>query len=94
MRIIDQRVHALARAHNQITDDQWGPAPLRSLIDAEVAAFMRDKQDRVHAKGDPTLLKPQAYSTMALVIHELVTNSAKYGSLSTEGHVNIELDAR
>ena len=89
VRIIDQRVHALARAHNQITDDQWGPAPLRSLIDAEVAAFMRDKQDRVHAEGDPVLLKPQAYSTMALVIHELVTNSSKYGSLSAAGHVNI-----
>ena len=89
VKVIDQRVHALARAHNQITDDQWGPAPLRSLIDAEVAAFVSDKQDRVHAKGNPVLLKPQAYSTMALVIHELVTNSAKYGSLSTKGHVHI-----
>ncbi len=89
VRVIDQRVHALARAHNQITDDQWGPAPLRSLIDAEVAAFVSEKQDRVHAIGDPVLLKPQAYSTMALVIHELVTNSVKYGSLSTDGHVNI-----
>lgn len=89
VKIIDQRVHALARAHNQITDDQWGPAPLRSLIDAEVAAFINNKQGRVHALGDPVLLKPQAYSTMALVIHELVTNSAKYGSLSTTGHVNV-----
>ncbi|MEO5598992.1 MAG: HWE histidine kinase domain-containing protein [Novosphingobium sp.] len=90
VKIIDQRVHALARAHNQITDDQWGPAPLRSLIDAEVAAFVSDKQGRVHANGEPVLLKPQAYSTMALVIHELVTNSAKYGSLSTNGHVHVD----
>ena len=90
VKVIDQRVHALARAHNQITDDQWGPAPLRSLIDAEVAAFVSEKQDRVHALGDPVLLKPQAYSTMALVIHELVTNSAKYGSLSSDGHVHIK----
>ncbi|MEO7814385.1 MAG: HWE histidine kinase domain-containing protein [Sphingomicrobium sp.] len=90
VKIIDQRVHALARAHNQITDDQWGPAPLRNLIDAEVAAFVRGKQNRVHVNGDPVLLKPQAYSTMALVIHELVTNSAKYGSLSAVGHVNIQ----
>ena len=89
VKIIDQRVHALARAHNQITDDQWGPAPFRGLIEAEVAAFVSDKQGRVHASGDHVLLKPQAYSTMALVIHELVTNSAKYGSLSTDGHVHI-----
>src|SRR5690606_26258393 len=32
---------------------------------------------------------PQAYSTMALVIHELVTNSAKYGSLSGGGTVDV-----
>jgi len=35
------------------------------------------------------LLNPQAYSTMALVVHELVTNSAKYGSLSDSGQVSI-----
>ncbi|WP_324807308.1 HWE histidine kinase domain-containing protein [Sphingomonas sp. LY29] len=86
---IDQRVHALARAHNQITDDQWGPAPLRSLIDAEVAAFLSDRQDRIETYGDQVLLRPQAYSTMALVIHELVTNSAKYGSLSENGRVEV-----
>jgi CheY-like chemotaxis protein len=39
----------------------------------------------VKAEGPAVLLNPQAYSTMALVIHELVTNSAKYGSLSVAG---------
>lgn len=89
IQIIDQRVHALARAHNQITDDQWGPAPLRCLIEAEVSAFASDRQGRIETIGDPVLLKPQAYSTMALVIHELVTNSVKYGSLSGGGLVEI-----
>jgi light-regulated signal transduction histidine kinase (bacteriophytochrome) len=28
VRLVDGRIHALARAHNQITDDHWGPAPL------------------------------------------------------------------
>jgi light-regulated signal transduction histidine kinase (bacteriophytochrome) len=87
---IDGRVHALARAHNQITDDHWGPAPLKALIDAEVAAFLITKKDRVRTKGEPALLNPQAYSTIALVMHELVTNSAKYGSLSDSGSVDIE----
>ncbi len=87
---IDGRIHALARAHNQITDDQWGPAPFKQLIDAEVAAFLSGQQDRIGTKGEPILLKPQAYSTMALVTHELVTNSAKYGSLSDSGRVDIE----
>jgi light-regulated signal transduction histidine kinase (bacteriophytochrome)/CheY-like chemotaxis protein len=87
--LVDGRIHALARAHNQITQDHWGPAPLRSLIDAEAAAFLTDEQ-RVQVIGPPILLNPQAYSTMALVMHELVTNSAKYGSLSDGGEVHIE----
>ncbi|MEW6257366.1 MAG: HWE histidine kinase domain-containing protein [Pseudomonadota bacterium] len=81
VKVVDGRIHALARAHNQITEDHWGPAPLQALIDAEAAAFI-EEQDRVQSAGEPIMLNPQAYSTMALVVHELVTNSTKYGSLS------------
>jgi light-regulated signal transduction histidine kinase (bacteriophytochrome)/CheY-like chemotaxis protein len=88
--LVDGRIHALARAHNQITQDHWGPAPLRALIDAEAAAFLTGPSDRVRVEGPPILLNPQAYSTMALVMHELVTNSAKYGSLSDSGEVRID----
>lgn len=84
VKVVDGRIHALARAHNQITDDHWGPAPLQALIDAEAAAFV-DQHERIVIRGDAVFLNPQAYSTMALVIHELVTNSNKYGSLSAEG---------
>ena len=88
--MIDGRIHALARAHNQITDDRWGPAPLQSLIDAEAAAFLTNKKaTRVETAGEPVLLNPQAYSTIALVLHELVTNSTKYGSLSDRGKVSL-----
>jgi light-regulated signal transduction histidine kinase (bacteriophytochrome) len=90
VKLVDGRIHALARAHNQITDDHWGPAPLNALIEAEAAAFAADRQSAIVAKGDPVLLNPQAYSTMALVVHELVTNSTKYGSLSGAGEVHID----
>lgn len=80
--VIDGRVHALARAHNQITDDHWGPAPVKNLLEAEAAAFLTTQKDRLILKGPSVLLNPQAYSTLALVVHELVTNSVKYGSLS------------
>ncbi len=94
--LVDGRIHALARAHNQLTQDHWGPAPLRALIEAEAAAFLAGQVDRVSVEGPPILLNPQAYSTMALVMHELVTNSAKYGSLSDSGKVKIgwKLDDR
>ncbi len=84
VKVVDGRIHALARAHNQITDDHWGPAPLRALIDAEAAAFVAE-EGKIVAEGAAVLLNPQAYSTMALVVHELVTNSTKYGSLSVAG---------
>ena len=89
VRLVDGRIHALARAHNQITDDHWGPAPLQALIDAEAAAFAATRENAILHDGPPVLLNPQAYSTMALVIHELVTNSTKYGSLSADGEVRI-----
>ncbi len=82
--VVDGRIHALARAHNQITDDHWGPAPMQALIDAEAAAFV-DDHDRIVTQGEAIFLNPNAYSTLALVVHELVTNSNKYGSLSVEG---------
>jgi light-regulated signal transduction histidine kinase (bacteriophytochrome)/CheY-like chemotaxis protein len=88
VKVVDGRIHALARAHNQITDDHWGPAPLQALIDAEAAAF-HDGAQRIISSGPPILLNPQAYSAMALVVHELVTNSAKYGSLSNGGEAEL-----
>jgi light-regulated signal transduction histidine kinase (bacteriophytochrome) len=84
VKVIDGRVHALARAHNQITDDHWGPAPVKNLLEAEAAAFLTTQKDRLILKGPPVLLNPQAYSTLALVVHELVTNSVKYGGLSVQ----------
>ena len=89
VKVVDGRIHSLARAHNQITDDHWGPAPFEALIAAEAAAFAGGKSEKLSAKGPPTLLNPQAYSAMALVMHELVTNSVKYGSLSADGHVDL-----
>ncbi len=90
VKVVDGRIHALARAHNQITDDHWGPAPLEALIAAEAAAFA-NRPSSIRAHGPAVLLNPAAYSTLALVLHELVTNSIKYGSLSTpNGEVQIE----
>ena len=82
--VLGKRVQALARAHDQITTDHWGPAPLRQLIEAEAAAFLNGKSGRLSLTGPDVLLLPQAFSTLALVIHELITNSAKYGAFCDE----------
>lgn len=88
--MLEGRIEALARAHDQITKDSWSPAPLRRLIETEAAAYLGGKAGRVVLEGGAALLKPQAFSTLALVVHELMTNSAKYGALSDNGTVAVK----
>lgn len=82
---LDSRVQALARAHDQITRHHWAPAALETLIRTEAESYLLDKKARVETSGDNVLLTAKAYASVALVIHELMTNSAKYGALSSEG---------
>ena len=79
---LDGRIKALARAHDQITQDQWSPAPLKTLFVNELNAYSPDFKKNVRLEGPHAIIDPQAFSSMALVVHEMVTNSAKYGALS------------
>ncbi|HKY82466.1 MAG TPA: HWE histidine kinase domain-containing protein [Sphingobium sp.] len=87
---LESRVHALARAHDQITADRWAPARLHDLIEVEAGAYLGEKRDRVQLSGSNVLLTPSAFTVLALVIHELLTNAAKYGALSDGGTVTID----
>jgi two-component sensor histidine kinase len=88
--VVGGRIHALARAHDQITADNGQPASFRSLVNAETGAYLGGKATRVVMLGPDVLLEPQAFTTLALVVHELVTNSAKYGALSdSRGRVEV-----
>ncbi|TBR27864.1 MAG: response regulator, partial [Reyranella sp.] len=95
--VVGGRIQALARAHDQITADNWGPASFRGLVAAEAGAYLGGKATRVRLSGPEMLLEPQGFTTLALVVHELMTNSAKYGALSdSTGGIDIEtrLDAQ
>ncbi|NNU41549.1 GAF domain-containing protein [Rhizobium sophorae] len=89
IRQLEGRIQSLARAHDQITRDHWAPASLRQLLLAETAAYLGKNAQRIQMSGEDVLLEPQAFSTAALVFHELMTNSAKYGSLSGTGSVQL-----
>ncbi|AQR60254.1 two-component system sensor histidine kinase/response regulator [Brevundimonas sp. LM2] len=78
---IGGRVQALARAHDQITLSNWGPRALSDLIVTEAAAYLQAGETRVQIDGPPVKLHPEAFATLALVLHEMVTNAAKYGAL-------------
>ena len=66
--------------------------PLLELIDTEIQAFLGGQGQRLKLSGAAPMLSPQAFSTMALVVHELVTNAAKYGALSdNSGMVTVDM---
>ena len=87
---LESRVHALARAHDQITADRWSPARLIDLIEVEAGAYLGERSDRVQLNGPNVLLTPGCFTVLALVIHEMLTNAAKYGALSDHGSVSID----
>lgn len=86
--MLEGRILALARAHDQITQDNWGPAPIRQLFETEGGQYLADA--RLTLPHAAVMLEPIAFTTLALVVHELMTNSAKYGALSGQGRVDID----
>ena len=91
--IVGGRIQSLAMAHDQITRQNWSPASLKELIRAEANAYLSKKADRIAITGPDALVKPEAFTVLALVIHEMMTNSAKYGSLcDSSGTVEIGIE--
>ncbi|MER2266256.1 HWE histidine kinase domain-containing protein [Methylobacterium oxalidis] len=88
--VVGERIQALARAHDQVTSSNWGPGSLRDLVLLEAGAYLGRKAENVVLDGVDVLLEPQAFTTVALVVHELMTNSAKYGALcDSAGRVDV-----
>ncbi len=77
---LQNRVGAMARAHMQIEQTRWGPAPLLGLMEDEIRPFSDTGQSAL--SGPPIQLEANAYMSLALVVHELATNARKYGALS------------
>jgi two-component system CheB/CheR fusion protein len=83
------RLHALGHTHNVLSAAGWTEAGLRELILAELSPHAI-KDGNVRVGGPPVMLKPQAALFLALAIHELSTNAAKYGALSVaDGRVDV-----
>ncbi len=83
--LISGRINALSNAHDNITRQNWTPAAFRSLLASEAEAYLAGKTDRVVMNGPAVMIAPEAFTVLALVIHEMVTNAAKYGSLCDSG---------
>jgi PAS domain S-box-containing protein len=77
---VEGRINALARVHTILSLSSWQGAEIGKLIDEEIAPYSTGEQ--IALFGPEIQLQPATAQTLALALHELVTNSAKYGALS------------
>jgi PAS domain S-box-containing protein len=88
---VDGRIGALARAHTLLAQSRWQGADLGRLVEEELAPYRAAGDDaRIAASGPDVSLEPRTAQTLALALHELSTNAAKYGALSVvSGRVGV-----
>jgi PAS domain S-box-containing protein len=89
--LIEGRIKALANVHSLFVQSRWKGAELRNVVTQELLPYRSDGETRVQIKGPEVMLEPNMAQTIAISVHELATNAAKYGSLSAaDGHAEIE----
>lgn len=91
-RMFDARMVALSNTHNVLTCENWESASLRSVVESALAPHALAEIDtaRFDLVGPDTRLHPKVAVTLAMALHELMTNAAKYGALSVpEGRVSV-----
>ena len=80
--LVEGRIKALSNAHSLLSESRWEGADLNRLVDEELAPYRNGEAERVVVSGPAVLVKPETAQIIALVLHELATNAAKYGALS------------
>ena len=84
----DGRIQAMASTHELLSGRRWQGIPLKELFRRQLAPY--STYDNTNIGGPEVLLLAEAGQALALVIHELTTNAAKHGALSTrEGLVRV-----
>ena len=80
--IFDARLHALNQAHNALTQSSWISAPMDIVVEGALAPH-RAGEGRIRTGGPAVELTAKQALSLALALHELATNAAKYGALRT-----------
>jgi PAS domain S-box-containing protein len=87
---IEGRIQALANVHSLFVATRWIGAELSTIARQELAPYSKTGDARVRIGGPEVLLEPNAAQAVAVTLHELATNAAKYGSLSvSDGQIEL-----
>jgi two-component sensor histidine kinase len=85
-----QRLQSLSASHDLLVAEDWTGASLEELIRAVLQPFTGNAAEAVECRGAPVFINATAAQNLGLALHELATNAAKYGALSTSsGRVHV-----
>jgi two-component sensor histidine kinase len=88
------RIVSLANTHSLLTEALWQTASLRNLLAKELSPYNDDFGQRIVLDGPDVELPSEAAVPIGMAIHELTTNAAKYGALSTnQGRIVVRWEA-
>jgi two-component sensor histidine kinase len=90
---LDGRIRSMAAAHNLLSKSAWQGVGLDALVRTELAPYRTGTN--VEISGKDVMLTAAEAEALGRVLHELATNAAKYGALSTpRGQVSISWDCK
>jgi len=78
------RIHSMAKAHSLLSQSRWEGVSIKSLFMEELDPYIQ-KQMGFDISGQDVVLTSKSALSLSLAIHELATNAAKYGALSSSG---------
>ena len=92
MKAFEERLGALSRSHDLLTDQNWSTARIGDLARAALATF---GENRFELAGPDVAVGSRVALSLSLMLHELATNAVKYGALSVpDGKVHLSWAVR
>jgi two-component sensor histidine kinase len=90
-RAIEGRLQALTKLHDLFVKSRWTGAELSRIAAQELSPYVGEGEIRARIDGPYVLLAPNTAQAIAVILHELATNAAKYGALSVaKGRVEVK----